>query len=201
MEQKEVINNFFQQNYNILLQKCQDYVRVYNYRHLEPDEIVSELYLFTLTDNKRTNKLSELIMLSAITLNKMYKYSTLAHYYISRILYNVIHGHRTFDNKYSEAKQLQIVYCQEIINEIQQEDYEESNIYTVENIYDTAQKIGTGDLWWKYVLWQAKFIEGKTYKQIGETYKLSTSPVFNGIKDFTILIRQELQKKYLQINQ
>ena len=195
--QQEIINNFFTEHYNLLLQKSKDYVRVYNYKRLQPEEILSELYLFTLKDQKRTNKLQELIMLSAITLNKMYKYSNLAMYYISRILYNVIHGHRDFtnnNNKFNEKKELKLVY-QEIFNEeIPEEDQEETREYNVEDIYAAAEKIGIGEQWYLYEIWKQKYIYHKTYKQISEYFHLGTTPVFSAVRQFNILIKSELQK-------
>jgi len=191
-DQNEVINSFFTDNYQILLQKCCEYARVYNYRQLEPDEIISELYLYTLNDKKRTNKLQELIALSAVTISKVFKYSNLAMYYIARILFNVTHGHRTFDKKYYQNKKLKIIYC-ETLRDIQQEEIQTNN-YNVEDIYKVAEQLGTGENWWKYVLWREKYINNKTYKEISMAYRLNTTPVFNGVRDFSSLIKKEIVK-------
>ena len=197
MEQKEVINAFFTENYSILLQKCKDYVKIYNYHLLEPDEIVSELYLHILKTNKRTNKISELIMLSAVTLSQMFKYSNLAMYYISKILYVTISAHRTFDQQYYKTKKLKLIYCEDIQIEIAEEEYKETEI-NIKDINKIVERFGTGENWWKAELWKQKYFENKTYKQIGEYYRLNTTPVFNGVKDFNLLIKGELLKKTLK---
>jgi hypothetical protein len=197
MDEKDIINKFFSNNYSLLIKKCQDYALVYNYKLLQPDELVSELYLFTLSDHKRTSKLAELIQLTAETLNRLYAYNVKALYYISKILYNIVHGHRSFDNNANKNTKVIKIECHNDIETIGEdilvEEYVEFEEYDVDRIYEIANRHAHGENWWKYRLWTDHYKYKMTFKQLSEKYKLTQSPIFAAVKDFTKIIKKELQ--------
>ena len=193
---KDIIDHFFKDNYQILTKKCQDYASVYNYKLLQPDEILSELYLFTLSDQRRINKLAELIQLTAYTLNKTYNYNIKALYYISRILYNVIHGHRSFTNNSNKINHnIKIEYnadVESIGEDISDEEYQEILEYDIEKI---ALNHAHGDNWWQYRLFFDHYINHMTFKELSIKYNLTISPIFSAVKNFKSIIIADIQKE------
>jgi hypothetical protein len=188
-----LVNLFFQDNYDLLLKKSQDYSRTYNYTELQPDEIVSELYLFTISNAKRTSKLEELILLSAATMNKIYRYSSIAMYYISRILFNITKDHRTFDNT-SKPK---VKYISEICDEQLDEPYEDQQDYCLpEEIFEIAKRLSiTDDNWWKYAIWYSKYHDKLTYAEMSKKYGLTITPLWTAIQSYNKQIRKVIEKE------
>lgn len=189
-----IINNFFEQNYYVLVQKCRDYSRVYHYTELAPDELISELYLYTLNSANRTNKLTELIELSAATLSKVYIYSNQAFYYISRILYNITHGQRNFNESCNKPTMF-LTFEQNMEDiEIPDDEYQETPDYSDASIiYAKALELSTGDNWYKYVVWYDYYHEKMTYKELSNKYRLTITPLFYIVRDYNSLIKANLK--------
>lgn len=185
-----IINAFFSNNYQLLVQKCRDYSLVYNYRKLAPDELISELYLYTLNNINRTNKLTKLIELSAATLSKIYNYNSQAFYYIARILYNITHGHRHFDDNCNKVA-MHLTYEQSMENlEIPDISYEELPDYSdADVIYAKALELSQGENWYKYVVWNDYYNSKMTYKQLSNKYHLTITPLFYIVQDYNNLIK------------
>lgn len=187
-----VINTFFTQNYNKLVNISKDYSKKYQYNLLEPDEIVSELYLYTLNKIERQNKLEELICLTAATVN--YAYSTKAMYYIINIIYRLTHGKRTFADN-CNRKNINIVYFPVIFNlESVEDEIKEYDHFTREDVRDAAKSISVGENWYKYKIWTDYYENGMAYRELSEKYNLTISPLYYQIRDFNKQIRQELIK-------
>jgi len=188
-----IINHFFADNYAVLVQKCKDYSHVYNYNELQPDELISELYIYTLESAQRTSKLHELIELSAATLSKMYNYSSKAFYYISRILYNVTHGQRSFSDSCNRPQKI-LTFEQDMEKyDIPEEDYEDAFDYNDASvIYTKALELSTGDNWWKYKIWLDYYKDKMTYKELSLKYKLTITPLFYAVRDYNNLIKESL---------
>ena len=201
MDEKDIVNTFFSNNYSLLIKKCQDYVTVYNYNKLAPDELVSELLLYSLQDAHRTSKLAQLIQLSAATLNKLYNYNTKALYYISKILYNIVHGHRSFSNNSNkDSKNIIFDYnanVETIGIDIEDIEYVETEEYDVEKI--ALKYAHDENNWWKFRLWSDYYLGKMTYRQLSIKYKLTISPIFSAVKNFNEIIKSDIQNSSCHI--
>lgn len=193
-----IINNFFNNNYYMLIQKCKDYSRVYNYKELEPEELVSELLIYTLNNTNRTNKLQQLIQLSAATLSKAYNYSSQAFYYIARILYNITHGHRSFDNNLNKPyiSKIKLIF-EDNIERREIEDFHDINNYydiDITVIYKKALELSViNNNWWKYKVWYDYYNNKLTYKKLSQKYKLSITPLFSIVHSYNDLLKESLK--------
>lgn len=190
----DIINNFFNENYNTLIKICNDYINRYDYKKLSPDEIISELLLFTINNENRKNKLELLISLSATT--SQYTFNTQAMYYIINIIYKLTCSHRTFNNNCNINK-LIISYQNDLsykmadeIQEIYDVDY-----LKLQEIYTIAKNVSDVDNnWWKYKVWSDYYISKMNYKQLSAKYNLTISPLFRIVKSFNTLLQVEINK-------
>lgn len=185
-----IIKLFFNDNYQTLLGISTDYSSRYQYNLMQPDEIVSELYLYTLGKPSREDKLASLIQMSAATIN--YMFNSKAYYYITHIIYRLTSGKRTFENNCNINK-LEIDYYPTIFNvtddphEIKETDY-----YGVEDIIELAKELSVGDDWYKYKIWHDYYVARFSYKELSVKYQLSISPIFSMVQDFNEKIRNHV---------
>lgn len=188
------INFFFINNYNKLIIISKDYSKRYDYNLLEPDEIISELYLYTLQSIQRQNKLEQLILLSAATINYP-NYDSKAIFYIIKMIFNVTKGKRlileTNMNK-SPFTYKNVALTDDLVYEENDKDEFNNYDYTLDEIYQIAKELGVGEQWWQYKCWYCYYHDRMTYKQIASKYHLSTTPVFQAIKLFNTIIKNKL---------
>lgn len=186
----KTINEFFTKEYNNLISISKDYSKRYSYNLLEPDEIVSELYLYTIDNANRTSKLEELISITAATTN--YKYDTKAMYYLINIIYRITHGRRTFAEN-CNRQNINIVFLPVLFSlETTSDEVMEYDHLSEKDVTNALELISGGTNWYKYQVWYDYYKNNMTYRQLSEKYKLSISPIFYMLKEFNKEIKTVL---------
>lgn len=188
----QVLTTFFTQNYNQLLKISNEYTQRYNYQRLDYRELVNELFLHITEKQSRINKMIKMIAATAETINFAYKNEAM--YYLISIIWSKTSTHNTFDKR----KYIELVFSPDLsyVDLVDNShEFKDSDLYTMKDVFLSAKKLSTqGDNWWKYEIWMKRYKENMIYKDIAEYYDLSTTPIFYIIKNYNILIKEELLK-------
>lgn len=191
------INKFFGDNHQLLTSFVTEYSNVYNYNQLNSDEFIADLLIFTYNKESRIDKLLRLINTTAKTISTVYKYSTEAVYYLKTIIWRTVKAHRTFENNMNRKK-LELIYLpylEDTIIDNVTDEIHESDYFKEGDVFKKAKQLSKQkDNWWKYEIWQDKYIDKMTYKELAEKYDLTTTPIFYIIREYNQQIKVELLK-------
>jgi hypothetical protein len=196
---KDIIDNFFSENYKTLLLKSKEYCKIYKTNVLDFDELISDIYISTLENVIRTKKLTQLILLSAATLN--YNYNNKAFYHILKTIYTHAKSNTNINDR---KKRLKIVYCSTLYennennNNISNDSNDNLitdliNMFNFEDVYKIALQLSyINNNYWKYKLWKDYYIGKQTYTKLSEHYNITRKAIFLIVKDYNKLIKTEL---------
>lgn len=193
MTNKQTIDKFFSENYQLLLEKSKHYCQTYKYDVGNFDELISDIYIEILSSVRRLKNLTELIKLSAATINN-YNYDNLALFYIIRVVYNHSKSNTTVSNR---KKRVNIKYCETIRDNSVNTEEVISNYaqFELNNVLDVVNKLAeVADTYYKIEIWRRYYIDKMTIAKIAEYYKLSRTPVFQMLKQVNKQIKNELLK-------
>jgi len=197
---KDNIDNFFSKNYELLLKISKDYCRTYKYTRMQVDELISELYLHIIFSADRQKKISELIKISAATVN--YIYDNKAMYYLIDIIWKRSKMNMGFHLK----KQIKLLYVNDynIIKNHNDDDSDDSlniqHIFELSEIEEIIEHISHIDNnYWKAELWRMHYIYKLTYKEMSEKTRIKISPLFTAIHNFNNQVIKELLKNHCNL--
>lgn len=199
---KQIIDNFFNKNYETLIKISDDYVNKYSYSYLimKSDEIISEIYLHIIESENRKNKICELIKQSAYTIN--YKYDNRAVYYIATIIYHTVVRQNNINGV--NNKKLELIYVEKIkhynlnksdlYDNLDSENSLSSSDFDKVDVIIAAEKIITPDNWYKHQVWNDYHFDNIKYKQLAKKYYLPETTIYLIVKEFNKEITDYLIK-------
>lgn len=190
-----IINNFFSNNYQRLVEMSTEYCHKYQYHLMQPKDIISEYYIHVLEKDSRVEKLIKLIQTTATT--NVYKHNNQAFFHISVILWRLTQGKRTFNNDCNTDK-LDITYCEEVFPiETHNDEISTTDYFGLEDVISAAEKLSKDEDWYKYKVWYDYYVLKFSYAELSQKYKLSTSPLFVMVQQYN----QKIKKYLLSVSE